>query len=355
MKKATMKKNAIPMLFCGLIFLMLLEFSACSYKERLPYTTYEIQGQCRKINTGPGPEDFVLDQWHRRTRLLISCCERRDPAINGDIYFYEPATGKTGIMPRTKEPKRLAAFKPHGMDIRHAPGGTYLYVILHDPYATGERLENAVGIYRVIDDQLEMLHFLEDSEHLWSPNDLSVLESGDFYVTNDYRGKLDLYLKRKASEIAFYDSHTGNWQIVADGLAFANGILAEPERVFVTTTLGNRVLYYPRNEDGTLGRGQLIMELKGGDNLTRYGKHLIAAAHFDDFAFLRHAKDSEKKSPAVVVRITPGTNMRKAIFVDTGEFISAASTALIQDGKIYISQVFDPFLVVCDVPPDINW
>lgn len=347
--------SPVPLLLCFLVILMGLDLPACCQKAMLPLTTTEMQGQCRKIDTGPGPEDFVLDPWHGQPRLLISSYERRKPAADGDICFYVPETGKTGIMPRTGEPERLAAFKPHGVDIRRASGETYLYVILHDPYATGERLENAVGVYRVLEDRLEMVQMLEDADCLWSPNDLSVLENGDLYLTNDYRGKLDLYFRRKASEIAFYDSNTENWQIVADDLAFANGILAEPEQVFTTTTLGNQLLAYPRNADGSLGEGQLVVELKGGDNLTRYGKHLIVAAHFKDFAFWKHARDSENTAPTVVMRISPETGRKKAIYVDTGEFISAASTALIHEGKIYISQVFDPFMVVCKAPPDIDW
>ena len=350
-----MKNAHLPLLICILALLTGLCLPACFHKQMLPPTTFEMQGQCRKIETGPGPEDFVLDSWHGQPRLLISSHDRRKPGANGDIRFYVPATGKTGIMPRTGEPERLIAFKPHGIDIRHTSDGTYLYVILHDPYAAGERLENGVGVYRVFKERLEMVQMLEDADHLWSPNDLSVLKTGDIYLTNDYRGKLDVYFKRKASEIAFYNANTGKWQVAADDLAFANGILAEPDQVFVTTTRGNQVLAYPRDADGSLGAGELVVTLKGGDNLTRYGKHLITTAHFNDFAFLKHAKDAENTAPTVIMRITPETGAKKAIYADTGEFISAASTALIHDGKIYISQVFDPFLVVCKTPPDIDW
>jgi hypothetical protein len=38
------------------------------------------------------------------------------------------------------------------------------------------------------------------------------------------------------------------------------------------------------------------------------------------------------------------------MYVNTGDMISAASTAMVFNNKIYISQVFDPFIVVCDVP-----
>jgi len=354
-KKVIMKNYSISIQICSLVLLMGIALPACYDKQLLPLMVCEMRGHCQKIAIGPGPEDFVMDSRQSPARLLVSSYERRTPAANGDICFYVPTTGETGIMTRTGEPERLTAFKPHGVDIRHTPQNTYLYVILHDPYGNGERRENAVGVYRVLADRLEMVRMLEDAEHLWSPNDLSVLDNGDLYLTNDYRGKLDLYFKRKASEIAFYDSDTEDWQIVADDLAFANGILAESDRVFVTTTLGNQLLSFSRNTDGSLGKCQPVVELKGGDNLTRYGEHLIAAAHFDDYAFVRHARNGENMAPTVVMRITPETGRKKAIYVDEGAFISAASTALIHEGKIYISQIFDPFMVVCDAPPDVNW
>jgi len=350
-----MKKRSIALCLAGMLAFAGLGLSACSFKEKLPETAIEMRGKCTKIDIGPGPEDFVLDKWHPTPRFLVSSCERRKPAANGDIFFYVPETGNTGVMGRTGEPARLAAFRPHGIDIRHAGGITYLYVILHDPYDAGGKTDHAVAVYQVLKDQLSLVNWLEDAERLWSPNDLSVMENGDIYLTNDYQGKLDLYLKRKASEIAFYDADAEKWRIVADGRAFANGILAEPDQVFVTTTLGNQVLSYPRRPDGRLGKGEAVVSLKGGDNLTRYGKYLITAAHYDDFAFLRHAKDGEKTAPSVVMRITPETGMKKPIYVNAGEFISAASTAMVYNDKIYISQVFDAFMVACDAPPDIDW
>ena len=45
----------------------------------------------------------------------------------------------------------------------------------------------------------------------------------------------------------------------------------------------------------------------------------------------------------------------ETIFADAGATISAASTALIYNNRLYISQVFDPFILVCNVPRDINW
>ncbi len=324
-------------------------FYACHLREPLP-TVSEESFACRRVHIAPGPEDFVLDTWNGPPRLLISCHDRRRPETSGGIFFFEMDTERTGELKRSGEPSTVQAFKPHGVDIRHTGGQTLLYVIIHDPHGRGERSENAVMIYSVEKDALQFVQMLKDQRCLWSPNDLSVMPSGEIYLTNDYKKKLDLYLRTRESEIAYYHPAEGTWSIVADKIAFANGILAEEDRVFVTATLGEEIMEYPRRPDGTLGEGKKILDLKGPDNLTRQGKYLLTAAHFDDLAFMGHSKNTEKHSPSVVVRIDPEHRSSTAVFVNNGELISAASTAMVYMHKLYISQVFDPYMVICSVP-----
>ena len=320
--------------FYILTAILLTILSGCNLKQRLPLVAEKTA--CYRVPVGAGPEDMVIDTFNGAPRLLISCYERRKPADHGEIYSFDIQTGETRVMPRTNEAASLAAFKPHGMDIRHDSGITELYVILHDPHARNNRFENGVGVYRVYRNELRMTAFLEDARSLWSPNDLSVLPDGGIYLTNDYRGNFDLYFRRKRSEIAYYAPQTGKWRIVAAGLAFANGIYATPARVYVAATLGNRILSYPRNADGGLGAPRTVTKLKGGDNIMPYGKYLLVCAHFDDLAFMRHAKDANEPSPSTVFRIDPETGDKKAIFADGGNTISAASTALIFGKKLYI-------------------
>jgi arylesterase / paraoxonase len=334
--------------FIILGFLLICVIS-CNLRDPLPIPSEE-SFDCRRVRVADGPEDFVLDTWHGAPRLLVSSHDRRHPETSGGIYFLEIDTDKTGELTRIGEPSTIKAFKPHGVDIRHAGNQTLLYAIIHDPYGHMERSENAVMIYSVENDSLKFVQMMEDRRCLWSPNDLSVMPSGEIYLTNDYKGKLDLYLRSRESEISYFNPATGTWSIVADKIAFANGILAEEERVFVTATLGEEILEYPRNPDGTLGKAKKILHLKGPDNLTRQGKYLLTAAHFDDLAFMKHSKDSSAFSPSVVLRIYPEQKSRATVFVNSGELISAASTAMVYNDKLYISEVFDPYIVICSVP-----
>ena len=327
-------------------------FSGCQLKAPLPLLIEDIV--CHKVHIADGPEDFVLDMWHGSPRLLVSSHDRRNPETSGGIFYFDIDTEKTGKMTRIGDPEKIVAFKPHGMDIRRHGNQTLLYVIIHDLNAHGQRDENAVIIYAVDKNNLHFVKLLEDADHLWSPNDLSVLPSGDIYVTNDLRGSLDMYMRCQSSEIAYFDHISETWKKVAENIAFANGILAEEDRVYVSATFDNQVMVFPRADDGSLGTPEQIVHVKGPDNIMRYKNSLLTTAHYDDLAFLSHSKDPEAHAPSIVFMIRPEMYIKDPVFVDTGEMISAASTAMVFKDKLYISQVFDPYIVVCHVPAFIK-
>ncbi len=338
-------------LHCCFISAMVgLWLGACSFKEPLP--VYQYEQNCYAVDLAVGPEDFVLDQWNHPPRLLVSSYNRRTNPITGEIYSFDIKSGYAQQMHRVGEPSRLTGFKPHGMDIRRAGKETFLYVIIHDPFQLEEREENAIGVYRVIDQQLEFIELLEAPVHLWSPNDLSVLENGDIYVTNDYRYNLEMFLGLRTSEIAFFSVAEQKWKVVATDIAFANGILAKPDQVFVSATRGDCIQAFPRFSDGRLGNSRIIAKIKGPDNIMPYGDRLIVTAHYNDYAFLAHGRDTKAVAPSVVFLIDPNEKdsekMLTAIYVDNGTQISAASTAFIHNQKLYISQVFDAHMVICE-------
>jgi len=323
-------------------------FSGCRLKAPMPMLIEDIS--CHKVYIADGPEDFVLDTWHGPPRLLVSSHDRRNPETSGGIFYFDIDTEKTGKMSRIGDPEKIATFKPHGMDIRRTGGQTLLYVIIHDPNANGQRCENAIIIYEVNKNDLRFVKLIEDADCLWSPNDLSVLPSGDIYVTNDLCGSLDMYLRRQSSEITYFDHISETWKKVAADIAFANGILAEADQVYVSATFDNQVMVFPRSDDGRLGAPEQIVQVKGPDNIMRYKNLLLITAHYDDLAFLSHSKDAEAHAPSIVFMIRPEMYTKDPVFVDTGKMISAASTAMVFNDKLYISQVFDPYIVVCDVP-----
>jgi hypothetical protein len=94
---------------------------------------------------------------------------------------------------------------------------------------------------------------------------------------------------------------------------------------------------------------KLIAKLHGLDNVTFLNdKEILVTAHLRMLAFLKHYKDAKNISPTVVYRVNIFTGEYKAIYENDGSDICGGSTALYYKGKLYISQVFEPFLLKCD-------
>lgn len=325
--------------------LILLFINGCGLKKTLPKMNSDLN--CYSVAVADGPEDFVLDDFSFGQRLILSSHDRRNPTSSGGIYIFDLITETAKEMIRNDEPERIKAFKPHGMDIRHNETGSYLYVILHDPQNQSKRDDNLIAIYRIFENSLTFMTFLESKNHLWSPNDLSVMQSGEIYVTNDFKTKFDMYFKRNVSEVVRYQPEKKEWSTVVSGLGFANGIIALPDKVYISTTFNNQLFIYKRNGDGSLTQSGVIGPIKGLDNLMPFGSKIIAAAHYNDLAFMRHMNSRENISPSVIFMIDPVKETYEPIYVDSGEGISAASTALFFNQKLYISQVFDSHIRIC--------
>lgn len=342
------RKIIIQINFFLCVCTVLFTCSGCGFKKTLPKIDRELN--CYSVIIADGPEDFVLDDRSFGKRLIISSHDRRNMESSGGIYFFDLLSETSKEITRNGEPQKIKAFRPHGMDIRHDNTGSYLYVIIHDPQNLSQRDENAIAVYRILEDSLDFLTLLESKQHLWSPNDLSVMKNGEIYVTNDCRTKFDLYLKRHVSEVVRYQPEQNKWSVVASDLGFANGIMAMPDKVYVSTTFENQLFIYKRNMDGSLTQTSVIGPIKGLDNLMAYGDKILTTAHFDDLAFMRHMGSKDVISPSVVFMINPSQKTFKPIYVDRGAKISAASTAFIYDKKLYISQVFDSHILICQLP-----
>ncbi len=326
-------KNILPLL------LLLFSFSSCM---KMPLETNQATQQ---IQTGYGPEDIVIDSILGDPRLLISCSTRRDsePEEN-EIYSMDIATQKVSKLARKGEPADLN-FTPHGLDLVLERDSLVLLVVSHD------NVHHLTNIIRYWVKQNELV-FIDKLTHplFTSPNAVTGLPDGSFIVSNDAKKSRDFFevlFKIKVSKAVYCKD--GKCENADKGVAFGNGIVIKGNKVYRASTRENKVFAYDFVE-GKLLHKKTIAKVKGPDNIRLDGNDLIVACHLKSFAFLHHMKDSTKHSPTTVYRLaSDGTQKPTVLYFNKGEVIDACATGLVFRSKLYLSQVFDPQVVVVDM------
>lgn len=305
---------------------------------------------CEKITVGAGTEDFALSP--DGSTIYVSSHERRGWKVPGDIFAFNLKSRQVKKLTRSGEPADVF-FSPHGIDTLAKGSGQFLYVVNH-----GKEINDAdqsILIYRLAGDTLAFVARVRH-ELINSPNDVSAIENGSFYVTNDHgsRGSLwEVFWGLKRSKVTFctLSSLAADAQIdcrvATDGLAMANGILAEKDKVYVSATREDAVYEFTRNADGALTNKTKIADPAGPDNLFRYEKFLLTASHTSNWKFFRHASSASNKAPSYVVSVNTQNKEVGALYFSDGNEISAASGAFIHNGRLYISQVFEDFILEC--------
>lgn len=294
-----------------------------------------------QIGVGPGPEDMVLDTLHS-PRLLISCTARREAnKPYGEIEALNLLSMERSVLARHNEPDSLV-FRPHGIYL----DGNMLYVISHEQ----EPDIHPILVYRVHENHLEFRErILTSMQH--SPNALVTGPNGEIYFVNDSgkRGSLiekALKLKR-ASVVRLRKNAENQWEstYMATDLGYPAGINRIGNEIFAGDATLNLIHRYRISHKG-LTPLPAIKDLKGNDNIRIYQGKLLTCGHVKPLKFVGHAKDQDKLSPVEVFLVDPSPGGEtKSLFTSDGTQISAASTAIIFDGFLYICQVFEPYIL----------
>lgn len=328
-----------------LLFSILYSTMACkpSANASLPEGG-EREGE--KIEVGPGPEDMVLDTLYG-TRLLISCSARRDEyRPYGEIEALDLLTMERKILVRHREPDSLI-FHPHGIYL----AGDILYVISHEK----EPDVHPILIYRVSADSLEFMEAVFNPL-LNSPNALLTGPNGEIYVVNDSgkRGSImEKVLKlKRASLVLLKKSPEGIWesQYMAIELGYPAGINRIGNTIYAGDAIQNQIHVFRMGEKGLTPLAP-IKKLKGNDNLRIHDGEILTCCHVKPMRFIGHAKNPDKASPVEVFLIDPKSGESESLFSSNGHQISGASTAIIHENILYISQVFEPYLLRVDLEP----
>ena len=302
-----------------------------------------------KIRTMAGPEDMVLDVYQDFPRLIVSCSKRRDRdtiagAPDDCIGYLNLQNEQFKVFEITGQPRNII-LKPHGLDLVRFDDGLYLYVISHAGVEAGSK--HVIIKYRVFEERLEFAGYYSDVS-LISPNDITVLPDGSFYVTNDSTKKgfikfVDYLVNLRSANVVYYDK-TG-WRVVAGNLSFANGIAHRNNKVYVTCVRSDKLHVYHVQDSGSLMPYEYITAGTGLDNISFVSDTvLVVPAHTNLFKFSLHSKGLSA-SPTAVYEIDLAGKTSKIIYENGGEKISAGSTAIVFNDQLYISQVFEGYIL----------
>ena len=321
-------------------FLLLL--SGCSVQE---VSTFPAE----RITVGAGPEDMVTDLSQDTPRLLISCAARRESQEPfGEIVTYTPATGTIDTLTRTGMPDSLF-FQPHGIFLDNTTDPPLLYAISHEH----DEGFHPVYVWEVGESTLQFRELIT-SELLNSPNALTLGPDGELFVVNDAGDRDNMMEKifrlNRANIIRLKKNTGGEWEaaIAAGGLGLPAGI----NRIGTTLYAGdavNHLLHVYEIVGSELVAKAPVAGLRGNDNIRVIDNKLYTTGHVKPLKFVAHTRSPRKQSPVEVWEYDPAQEKLTSLYYTDGSAISAGSTALLLNGTLYISQVFDPFILKVDL------
>lgn len=315
-----------------------LALSSCGPVPKMTFSSFE------KIEVGFGSEDMLWDSITTdKDRILVSCGSRRDEhnkEANG-IYAIDPKTEEVIKLKQIGHPEDLE-FHSHGFDIEEIDGEVYLYVINHED----EINRQSILKYLVNGNDL-ILDSIIQHPLIISPNDIYVLSDGSFFISNDAgkRGSIkEIMLAQKRGSAVYFPAN--DKAIVIDNhLGMPNGLFFKAPYLYVSTSMQGKLFRYTQLNDSFTNKTIIAKKLPGGDNLNPYKNGLLVPCHPRYLSFIRHAGKAKRPSPSVVYYVSFDGQTKEVVFSDDGKIISCGSTALIKNDLIYVSQIFENYIL----------
>lgn len=299
------------------------------------------------IETGPGPEDMVWVPNEGKGVLLISCTERRKDAVEsgvkyGEIEQFDLETSQVNVLERKGHPDEVPFF-PHGVFYKQLNGTDYLYVISHPDH------DNKKGKQFIIRYVIHPGFLTYDAHYhhplITSPNALVVMDNGDFFVCNDRKkhgSKIQMVLRR--GSVIHYSAKNG-YTKQAKCIRMAAGINYYDGYLYIAAVTSGKLWKYKWDEQQKkLSKKELATKIKGPDNIRIHDEQLLIAHHLK-WCKLPGYNRKGKPSPTAVTLFNPETGMSQRIHPTEKQVISGGSTAILRDGKLYICQIIENFIV----------
>lgn len=314
----------------------------------------------QRLSFAYGTEDFDYDR--RGGRLLVSAQDRRRqckgrPRPQGAIWAVPMAEGRVGTPYRLEIlPAPPAPFHPVGLSLWDGGDRRLVFVVNRPP---GRAAPPTVEVFELKDRALQSLSSIARAE-LRRPNGIVAAGPDEVYVSNDGRTRFDL-LDGLAKAVGL---RTGNvlrctskgCTEVARRIAFANGLVVSEDgsRLYVAAFGEKRIRVFERRKDGSLGAEREAISLRSHpDNLKwedRAAGLLNVACHRSGWATFRHLRDPERHAPSEGFRVRVSESAPPEELFGPGERLSAASTALVIDRKVFVSFLVEDGIAVLDAP-----
>ena len=281
------------------------------------------QQHVNKIQVADGPEDFVIDSCLTSPRLLIACDNRRKgERKEGSIWQYRLKDSLATPFPIDFK-EYTSSFHPLGI----SNWEKYLFVI---NFVTPKKSE--VIRFEITADKL-VFDTVFRHKHLSYANDLFAQGKERFLISK---------YKTLNGKLVAYDN--GVYSVLDRGIKMPNSVIQFGDSILLSTTLSGKIIWYDASNN--YKRKTLFKHIKGADNLSGTQTQLLVASHPDFRAFIKHFHSKENPSPTLLYSLNTITREKKIIFQDTGKLISAGSGGILFNGDLFISQIFDNFIVV---------
>lgn len=312
---------------------------------------------CVKTHGMPGPED--MDLIRDSSTLLVSSHERRNGLKDLGAIFEISLKDPSNLVPKKIETNYPDNFRPHGISYAKIRGVDTLVAISH---TLQDEYPHTLEIFeRNKEGRWSHIKTLKDGL-LISPNDIFMNEVGEIFVSNDngtmnsFRKYWDIIVKSPRADVVYFNGKT--FKNLNVPVILGNGIHIQKKDY-------SEILYRSVFSEGAIHRYKVIRENgdlflsyldkieihSGADNLIEdeTGK-IWVAGHPSTYGFLKHVISKSMESPTQVFVIDTVTNKANEVYANRGDEISAGSTGLVFRDKLFISQVFEDFILSCPRP-----
>ena len=198
-----------------------------------------------------GAEDIMIS--HIDSFALISSTNRlaypTDAQEKGGLFLIDLKANNFEPIPLTNDFNQ--PFAPHGISFFKKDNAYLVMAINHTTQG------HSIEVFELKNKRMKHIKTLKHPSMI-SPNDIVMVDEKRFYFTNDHGytkglGKLvEEYAGIAISNVVYFDSN--DYQEVAKGIAYANGINYDRERnlIYVASPRSFLVKVYSKQQDGSL-------------------------------------------------------------------------------------------------------